>query len=368
MGFTYWMPTKIMIDQEVVKKHSYEFTGYGNKALIVTGKSSAKKSGALEDVIQALEFNGIGYVIFDRIEENPATQTIEKAAQFGRSAGAEFIVGIGGGSPLDAAKAIGVMIKNPHLTEKTLFTDEKLMSIPILSVPTTSGTGSETTPYAILTDHSAQTKRNLGQTIFCEKAFLDARYTEAVPDAVTVNTALDAMTHLVEGYLNTNSNMMSEMLVCQGLALWGECTEKLLDRDFDFATREKLMLASTLAGMVIANTGTSLPHGMGYALTYSKGVPHGLANACLFTAYLNQFHNKEKIEKIYHLLGFDTQRKFDKFLSDSIHLDIVVNEEELQIWSHLMCSNQAKLKNHPEIVTYEDIYEIYQQSLKNYKV
>ncbi|MDF2878993.1 MAG: alcohol dehydrogenase [Clostridia bacterium] len=336
MGFTYWMPTKIMIDQEVVKKHSYEFTGYGNKALIVTGKSSAKKSGALEDVIQALEFNGIGYVIFDRIEENPATQTIEKAAQFGRSAGAEFIVGIGGGSPLDAAKAIGVMIKNPHLTEKTLFTDEKLMSIPILSVPTTSGTGSETTPYAILTDHSAQTKRK--------------------------------MTHLVEGYLNTNSNMMSEMLVCQGLALWGECTEKLLDRDFDFATREKLMLASTLAGMVIANTGTSLPHGMGYALTYSKGVPHGLANACLFTAYLNQFHNKEKIEKIYHLLGFDTQRKFDKFLSDSIHLDIVVNEEELQIWSHLMCSNQAKLKNHPEIVTYEDIYEIYQQSLKNYKV
>ena len=368
MGFTYWMPAKIIIDKEAVRKYGHEFTGYGNKALIVTGKSSARKSGALEDVIQVLDSKRISYVIFDDIEENPATQTIERAAQFGRSAGAEFIVGIGGGSPLDAAKAIGVMIKNPHLTEKTLFTDQKLTSIPILSIPTTSGTGSETTPYAILTDHNAQTKRNLGQTIFCEKAFLDARYTEAVPDTIAVNTALDAMTHLVEGYLNTNSNMMSDMLVCQGLTLWGECQLNLLNKDFDFETREKLMLASTFAGMVIANTGTSLPHGMGYALTYFKGVPHGLANACLFSAYLNQFHNKEKIAKVYHLLGLETQQKFDSFLSEMIHLELVISEDELRTWSHLMCSNQAKLKNHPESVSYEDIYEIYQQSLRGYKV
>lgn len=363
MEFTYSMPTKILMGRNIILKSKHEFVSYGKKALIVTGKNSAKISGALNDVVSALQQMNIDYVIFDKVEENPCTKTIEEAAILGKTEGVEFVIGIGGGSPLDASKAIGMMIKNKHLTEETLFSSVKLESIPILAVPTTSGTGSETTPYAILTDHRAKTKRNLGQVIFCSIAFLDAGYTEALPAEITVNTALDAMTHLVEGYLNTNSTLLSDMLIEKGLTLWGECIPSLLNTTFDFETREKLMLASSIAGMAIANTGTSLPHGMGYALTYFKDVPHGLANALLFKAYLRSFKNKLKADKVYKLLGFSSSEAFEVFLSKTIHINIVVSKKEIKEWSEMMCSNEAKLKNHPEPATYDSIYAIYEKSL-----
>ncbi len=363
MEFTYEMPTKVYLGKDAVIKNKSEFAKHGQKALIVTGRNSAKKTGALDDVARALLEMNITYVVFDEVEENPCTKTIERAASFGKKEKIDFIIGIGGGSPLDASKAIGIMIYNPELTEETLFNNKVMDSIPILAVPTTSGTGSETTPYAILTDHSNQTKRNLGQRVFCKAAFLDAKYTELTPYPITMSTALDAMTHLVEGYLNTNSHLLSDMLAEKGLVLWGECIPQLLKGELDLEIREKLMLTSSVAGMVIASTGTSLPHGMGYPLTYFKGVPHGLANAVLFKAYLKSFKNRNKVERIFKLLGLDSEETFNAFLTRSIHLDLVVTVNEIEEWSHAMCSNAAKLKNHPEDVAYQDIYNIYFDSL-----
>lgn len=363
MQINYWMPTKILMDRQVVLKNKDEFAKYGMRALIVTGKNSAKVTGALGDVESVLKEKGMGCEIFDQIEQNPCIETIEKAGIIGRKMKADFVIGIGGGSPLDAAKAIGVMIKHEELTAKTLFTDKKLQSIPILAVPTTAGTGSETTPYSILTDHEAKTKRNLGQTVFCSAAFLDAAYTEFMPMDVTVHTALDTMTHLVESYLNTNSTTFSDLLVKEGLALWGECLQQLLSGSYTYAMREKLLLSSSIAGMAIAQTGTSLPHGMGYPLTYYKNVPHGLANAVLFKAYLRRFKDKKRIEEIFSLLGFDGQRAFEEMLSKLVSLSISATKGELEVWSQEMCSNTAKLKNHPEPITYKGILEIYMKSL-----
>ncbi|WP_069998956.1 iron-containing alcohol dehydrogenase family protein [Cellulosilyticum sp. I15G10I2] len=363
MEFTYEMPTKVILGKGAVVKNKSEFAKYGQKALIVTGRNSAKKTGALDDVITALTEMHIGYVIFDEVEENPCTKTIETAAILGKREQVDFVIGIGGGSPLDASKAIGIMINNPGLTEETLFSSEVLESIPVLAVPTTSGTGSETTPYAILTDHSNQTKRNLGQKVFCKVAFLDAGYTERTPYDITVNTALDAMSHLVEGYLNTNSHFLSEMLAEKGLRLWSTCISHLLEGTLNFEIREKLMLASSIAGMVIASTGTSLPHGMGYPLTYFKGVPHGLANAVLFKAYLKSFKNRSKVESVFGLLSLGSEKDFDELLTKIIHCEISVENKEIENWSHTMCANAAKLKNHPEPVGYQDIYAIYYQSL-----
>ena len=363
MKFTYEMPVKVLMGSNVVSEHKEEFGKYGKKALIVTGKGSAKKSGALEDVTRALLEMNIEYVVFDEVEENPCTVTIEKAGALGKLERVEFIIGIGGGSPLDAAKAIGIMINNPELTEETLFCSTPLESIPVLAVPTTAGTGSETTPYAILTDHRHETKRNLGQKVFCQAAFLDAAYTESIPYRITVNTALDAMTHLVEGYLNTNSTLLSDMLAEKGLEIWGSCIPALLEDKVDFNIREKLMLASSIAGMVIAGTGTSLPHGMGYPLTYFKGVPHGLANAVLFKHYLKSFKMRDKVAKLPHLLGLGSQEELDDILTKTTALQISVTHQELEDWSRGFVSNTAKLKNHPEPVAYEAIYQIYFESL-----
>lgn len=364
MNFTYYMPTKVFAGRGIIQNRKEEFTDYGQKALIVTGRNSARKTGALADVIKAIGEMNKEYVVFDKIEENPCTQTVAEAARLGKEAGADFVIGIGGGSPLDAAKAIGMMIKNQEVTEETLFSSKKLESVPIVAVPTTAGTGSETTPYAILTDHKAQTKRNLGQTIFCKAAFLDASYTEHLPYTITVNTALDAMTHLVEGYLNTNSMFISEMLVEKGLELWGMCKEELLSGCLSFEIREKLMLSSAIAGMVIAHTGTSLPHGMGYPLTYFKGMAHGLANAVLFKAYLRSFKDQSRVNAIYHFMGCASKESFERLLDQLIHCDLCLSRDEISSWSQSMAANQGKLKNHPEKADCETIYNIYAQSFQ----
>lgn len=180
MELKFFMPTKVLMGKGVVLNNSNLLKKFGNKALIVTGRYSSKKNGSLDDVVSALKKENMDYIIFDEIEENPSVESVAKAAQLGKNENVDFIIGIGGGSPLDASKAIGVMIKNKDLTSETLFSSEVLESIDIVCVPTTAGTGSETTQYAIITDHKNKTKRNLGQSIFAKLALVDARDRKSV--------------------------------------------------------------------------------------------------------------------------------------------------------------------------------------------
>lgn len=364
MDFNFYMPTKMVIGKDVVVKNAELFKEYGAKALIVTGRYSAKANGSLEDVVKALNTAEVGYEIFDEVEENPSLETVEKAANKAREVGATFVIGIGGGSPLDAAKAIAVMMKNPELTKDTLITNKKLEAVEFIAIPTTSGTGSETTQYSILTVHSEKTKKNLGQNVFAKIAFLDPKYTESMSKSTTVNTAVDALSHLVESYLNINANIITDCIIEKALKLWGECIPALLNEEFDLVIREKLMLASTMAGMVIAQTGTSLPHGMGYPLTYFKNVPHGLANGCLYKAYLAVFKDKTRVNDIWKALGLKSYNELEDILEKLSKIDIEISEDEMKEYTDAMWNNKAKLKNHPEEITYEELYEIYAKSFK----
>lgn len=363
MGLEYFIPTKIVMGKESVKTNSQLFGNYGKHALLVTGRASSKRNGSLADVQHALEREGITYTVFDEIEENPSLETIEKAAKVGLTSKAQFVIGIGGGSPLDAAKAIAVMIMHPHLKADTLIANELLNAVPVLAVPTTAGTGSEVTPFAIVTDHKEKTKKNIGHKIFPEVAFLDAKYMEEMPYSVTIHTAVDALSHLVESYLCVKSNVISESFVEKGLMLWGECIGALLNNALTYETREKLLLASTLGGMAISQTGTSLPHGMGYPLTYYKAIPHGLANGILYKAYLGCFKDKTKVEKIHKLLGLKNHEALEEVLGQLCNVDVEITDAEIDHYAKTMCGNAAKLINHPETVGYGEIFEIYRKSL-----
>lgn len=360
----YYMPTKVLMGKDIVYLNSHLFKKYGKKALIVTGKSSSKKNGSLDDCIRAFENESIDFVIFDDVEENPSLETIDRAASFGKENDVDFIVGIGGGSPLDAAKAIGVMINNPAATIDNIFELKNLKSLPMIAIPTTSGTGSEVTPYAIVTDHKAETKRNLGHKVFPEIAFLDPAYTYDLPHSITVNTAIDAFTHLAEGYLNSNANVFSDTQAEKGFYLFGKCLDALVKDEISEDVREDLMVASSLGGFVISQTATSLPHGMGYALTYNKGIPHGIANGILFPAYLESFQDKTKLEKMLKMLGVSDLDALNQVIKTLIQSDINVSDEELELYTNSMTSNAAKLKNHPEEIGFEGIYDIYKKSLR----
>lgn len=360
----YYMPTKVLLDEDVVLKNSDLFYTYGEKALIVTGRTSSIINGSLQDVTNVLSKKGIVYDIFNNVEENPSLETVENIAKLGRAQKSNFIIAIGGGSPIDAAKAAGVLINNSNATRYNLFDSPQLKSIPVIAVPTTAGTGTETTPYSIVTDNELQTKRGICQRIFPEYAFLDVKYLMFLPEQVTINTSIDALSHLIEGYLSSNANVLSDALAEKGLKLFGECLNMIREKDFTYTIRKKLMIASTLAGMVIAQSGTSLPHGMGYALTYFHNVPHGKANGVLLKSYLEFCEDENKVRKILYLLALENLDELGDFLNNMLGFVNSVSYEDICSYTDKMISNNNKLKNHPSPVRKENILKIYTDSLK----
>ncbi len=237
--------------------------------------------------------------------------------------------------------------------------------MPVVAVPTTAGTGSEVTPYAIFTDHKKKTKLNYGHRVFPKIAFLDAKYMCDMPLNLTRHTALDAFSHLAESYLNTKSNAFSEIYVRAGVELFGKCIKPLREGNISMQDRENLLLASTYAGIAIAQTATTLPHAMGYALTYFGGVSHGMANALLYREFFGAFEDKTRINELILWLGFDSESQFmdivDELLGECM---ATFSDNILKEQSAIVFANKAKLAGHPESITEEKIFEIYRKSVR----
>ncbi len=284
---TYYMPTKVFCENGCLKKHGGELEALGKRALIITGKHSSRANGSLNDVLEALSSCDITYLIFDDVEENPSVETVIKAAELGAEFKAEFVIGVGGGSPIDAAKAVALMLANRDKSWEYLYEAAPTKALPVAAVPTTCGTGSEVTGVSVITRHDLKTKVSLKHKVFPRLAFIDGKYILDTPRQIIVNTSIDAFSHLIESGVNTNANEFSDMLVIKGLQVWSECLPYLkAEKPIDEAAADKLMQAACLGGMAIAQTGTTIPHALSYMLTYEASVPHGAAVGAFQANYL----------------------------------------------------------------------------------
>jgi len=332
--------------------------------LLVTGKNSAKASGAFSDVVEVLEEYGIDYEIYDRVANNPSLENVKEGGEAARKFDADFIIGIGGGSPLDASKAVAVLATNdiePVDLYKNVFENKPL---PIIAIPTTAGTGSEVTPYSILTRDDMKTKKSFGnEDTFPAVAFIDARYTESMSYETTVDTALDAFTHALEGYLGRRSTPVSDILAVEAIRIFGECLENLLNNKFDYDVREKLLYMSMLGGMVISHTGTTIIHGMGYSLTYFKDIPHGRANGMLVREYLKYNYEaaKEKTDNVLRLLKVPSIDAFGEIIDRLIPQKPVLTKEEIELYASLAMKQNSTLSNARTVVK-EDMEEIFKNT------
>ena len=350
-----YMPTLVFNEINCVMNHSKELASLGKKAMIITGKHSSKVNGSLKDVTTALTKEKIEYIIFDEIEENPSIETVMKAKELGVLEKVDFIIGIGGGSPMDAAKAIALMVTNQDKDQNILYDKISLPCMPVVAVPTTAGTGSEVTPYAILTIHSLRTKRGISHRIFPKLALIDSSYLTTASRKTIIETAVDALSHLIESYLNTNSNEFNRIYSEKGLKTWKKVKDNLKGAELKAEDYEHLMQASTLAGIAIAHTGTSLPHGLSYLLTYELGIPHGKAVGMFLAGYVKCYKKTEDALRIVRLLGFEDIRDFELYLKDLLGT-VEVSEELMEQNIEDLLSNKAKLANYPYPITKEELY------------
>lgn len=365
-AFTFYMPAKVYFGKNCIIDNKDVFLTLGKNALIFTGRRSAKLNGSLKDVTDALDAVSIGYSVFDEVEENPSLETIERASKIGIENGADFVIGIGGGSPMDAAKGASFLIANPNKSADVLMKNEPLRHVPIAEVATTAGTGSETTQYAVFTLHKQGTKNGAAQKTFADIAFLDARYTASLSDKVTVNTAIDALTHLIEGYTSKKANYINDKIAESGFGIFAECIPAIKSLDFNVEIREKLLLMSTIAGIVIAQGGTSLPHACGYMPTYEKHIPHGRANAIFTRAYLELFKDKTKVNKILSILGFKSLEELNNFFKEVLDTKEEFTEADVQRYTDALMASPVKLALHPYPLTREEIYDMERKSLLVY--
>lgn len=351
-----YMPTIVYSERDCVKNHRKDIAMIGKKAMIITGKHSSRANGSLGDVINVLKEENIDYIIFDDIEENPSIETVMKARDIGVNEKVDFVIGIGGGSPLDASKAIAMMIANSDKDESVLYESVKLNSLPVVTIPTTAGTGSEVTPYAILTIHAKRTKKSISHRIYPVMALLDSKYLKTQKKETLINTAVDALAHCVESYLNTNSNSLNRIYSEKGLRLFGEVKGALMKYEITDEVYDKLLDMAMIAGIAITHTATSLPHGLSYAVTYELGVPHGKAVGMFLGGYVENYKDKSDVSNVLDMLGFSTAAEFRKYLNELIGT-VEVPEDIMDRNVEALLSNKAKLKNYP--------FEITEDELKN---
>ncbi|NLP00579.1 MAG: iron-containing alcohol dehydrogenase [Clostridiaceae bacterium] len=361
----YYMPTQIIMGEDCVQSSNKVFSEMGKKALIVTGKNSARLNGSLDDIIKVLSSNGQEWALFDKIMSNPTIECVYEGAAFAKTENVDFIIAIGGGSPMDAAKAINLLACQ-DIPEDKLFNgqySEEILSM--ILVPTTAGTGSEVTPYAVLTNNRAQTKTSIASHILFPKvAILDAKYMENLPKEITVNTAIDALSHSIEGMLSLRANPITDSIALDSIRRISRCFESLKTGELTREQRFELLYASTLAGMVIANTKTTAVHSMGYSLTYFHDIDHGRANGLLLGEFLKYVEKScpDRVSEILSAMGLSTVNEFITLLDELLGERENLTDEQIEKYVSITAKS-SNIKNSLVTPDTEDLVQIYKSSM-----
>lgn len=353
----FFVNTKVITGADCVKSNAEKLGSYGKKCLIVTGATSAKKCGALGDVASALESQGVQYEIYDKICQNPTVASCFEAGLLANSYGADFIVGIGGGSPLDASKAVAVIAANPGISEEKLYAMQwDNRPLPVVAVGTTAGTGSEVTSVAVITNSKGLKKSFRNDLTYPVLSFGDPKYTMSLSDSFTRSTAVDALAHCVESFFCRSANDISKVFAVAGVKKLLKAFDKIISQGTKALTlddREQLYNASLLGGYAIAVTGTALPHALGYFLTENYGIAHGTACAVFLNEFIgyNSTVKPELTAEFFDEIRMDKERFKAVVSSVMPEIDVRLTDEDITELSPRWEGNAALKRNWGEIDT-----------------
>lgn len=304
------VPTKVYFGRNIWQKaiRTQETLLQGNVMIVTTGRSLCRLGyvEALRQELLQCRYTG-NVILFDKISANPKLSEIREGILLGRREKADIVIGFGGGSAMDAAKAIAAGVKSEDDIEDYFYQGKEPGegTLPIIAIPTTAGTGSELSKAAILTDEVQVVKNGIrGEALYPVAAIVDSRFTESVPMQVTMETGFDVMAHAVESYLSKAASPYTRMQSETAVRIAGECLPQLASCLEDTEARAQMSFASMLMGINLGNASTCLPHRLQYPLGAHTDTSHGAGLAALFTAWIQceYRHEPEKIEKMAKLL------------------------------------------------------------------
>ncbi len=383
MDFSYYMPAHLIFGRGKAKETGAYVKSLGNKALIVTGRSSAKKAGFLDLVTKSLEKEGIDWVLFDEIEPNPLTTTIDKGVKLARENKVDFVIGLGGGSPMDSAKAIAFGVKQEGSIADYLGAQPAGEALPIALITTTAGTGSEANKNAVLTNPETYAKKALSApSTYPKISIIDPELMLTVPKKVTASTGIDVFFHCMESYLSKRSHPLSEPLSLEGMRLVVENLKGAYDDGRNIEYRERMAWANTIAGIAINLAGNCGIHALGHPISAYYDIPHGETLASVSLAFLRFSipEAAEKLAKVARILGVKGEgmsdievaekgiEAFETFLK-SLDLPIRISafgigEEDIEKLAQNAYNNSFhNFKSSPREMTLDDARKLYIESL-----
>lgn len=351
------------------------------KALIVTD-ADLVKFGVVKKITDLLDKNNMAYAIYDKVKANPSVTVVKEGVEAFKKAGADYMIAIGGGSPQDTAKGIGIIINNPEFADVVSLegvAPTKHKSVPVIAIATTAGTAAETTINYVITDEEKRRK------FVCVDphdipvvAIVDPEMMSSMPKGLTAATGMDALTHAIEGYTTLASWELADTLNLKAIEIISRSLRKAVENDPK--GREDMALGQYMTGMAFSNVGLGVVHGMAHPLSAFYNTPHGVANAVLlpYVMEFNAPYTGEKFREIARAMGVKDVDKMSqeeyrkaaieavKQLKKDVNIpetlkDINVKEEDLEALSDAAMADVCTGGN-PRPCSKELVLEVYKKA------
>ncbi len=377
ISFTYHLPVNLVFGRGKAESIGKMTAAYGRHALLVTGRSSAKRTGLLAAVLAQLSAEGVACTVFDRVAPNPLTTTAHEGAALAVAGGCDVVLALGGGSSIDAAKGVAFMAVNGGNVSDYIFGRAVgSQALPIIAVPTTCGTGSEGNGFAVLTDPETMDKKSLRtNAVVPACSIVDPLLMTTMPKRLLAAVGFDALCHNIEAYLSNAAQPMTDLLAAEGVRLAARSLPRVYADAADLDAWDELCLASTFGGMAINTAGVTALHGMEHPVSGLKDAEHGSGLAALACAVYDRSVSAapRKFAALSRLMGGADERDFTArlcaLLAD-IRLETTLGDLGVTpadtdwLADNCMKVSAGGIANHPAAFTRDEIKSIYTQAIQ----
>ena len=344
MSYNFFVKSNITFGRGAAEKLPEILKGYGLKKIMIVYDGGVKAAGISDQIVAQVEKTGIEYLIFDGVIPNPTNEVVESAAAKAKEAVVEGFVAVGGGSSIDLAKAVNVLMTNPgSIGEYGGMNMVKNPCLPLIAIPTTAGTSSEITNVSALIDTQKVIKYVvIDNNIVASDVIADPEFTKTMPVSVTAATGMDAITHAVESYISNMATPLTEYNALAGLKILYNNLPKVVANGADMDAREQMMLGCIITGFSFSNANLGFVHAIAHTLSAHFGLAHGMANACVLP-YVMAYNAEACPEKMV-----DLARAIDLPVSGDIEKDKYLLADALKALCKKLGIRTLKEQNVPE--------------------
>jgi len=359
----------------------------GGTKVFLVADPGLEAAHLLERITKPLIDAAIPYSLYTKVDPEPGLRLADQGAKLATKFGADCLVGVGGGSAMDVAKAISILLTNGGKAEDYLGLGKiKKPGLPKIMIPTTAGTGAEVSFTAVFINEKTKSKGGMnGDPLYPEVAILDPELTVSLPPQVTATTGIDAFTHAIESFVSTQAHPISEMYAREAMSLISGNLAKAYAHGGNLEARSNMLLGSLLAGKALATAGVGLVHAMAYPLGGMFGIAHGLANAVLLPYVLqyNLIGAPEKYAEVAHILCCDTKgmsaKEAARLAVEAVFelnmevgipatlAELGIPAEQIPEMARIALTVTRPVENNPRRPTLAEVIEIYQVAMNGWE-